>query len=264
MRKFTYPILIILVSIGFYLWEQQLDKKHYEDLKANSRITANFDYLPKGFKGELVSHAYYDLAYSETHEQALWVAYKLQKSHLSDNDFKRPYFEIDPLVKTQAASWRNYKNSGYDRGHLCPAGDRRFSKEAYDETFLTSNISPQLHDFNAGIWNELEQKIRYWVKKDQQLYIVTGPVFKNTSKTIGSEQVTVPTHFYKAILKYGKGEPKCIGFLFPHKKGLKNLKNYSISIDKLEETIGYDLFSSLDDALENKLEKENNQWMWRF
>ncbi len=264
MRKYLYPVLITLVSIGFYFWEKQLDRDHYEGLKNETNSYMDFNYFPTGAKGELVEHAYYDLMYSEKHEQPIWVAYELKKEHLSDNDFKRPYFEIDPLVKTQAASWKNYKKSGYDRGHYCPAGDRRFSKKAYDETFLTSNISPQLHDFNAGIWNKLEQKIRYWVRKDKQLFIVTGPIFKNAKKAIGSENVTVPTHFFKAILKYGKGTPKSIAFIMPHQRGLKDLKKHIVSIDELEKVIGYDLFSFLNDDLEHKLEKEKNTWMWRF
>jgi len=264
MRKYLYPVLIVLVSVGFYLWEHKLDKQHYEDLKKENTPNLNFNYFPKGATGELVHHTYYSLLYSEAHEQPLWVAYELKKEHLSNNDFKRPYFEIDPLVKTQAANWRNYKKSGYDRGHYCPAGDRRFSKTAYNETFLTSNISPQIHEFNAGIWNNLEQKIRYWVKNDKQLFVITGPIFENTKQSIGSEQVTVPTHFFKAVLKYGKGEPKAIAFIFPHKKGLKNIKKYAVSIDKLEKVLDYDLFAMLEDSLENKLEEDDNTWMWRF
>ena len=77
----------------------------------------------------------------------------------------RDSFIEDPLVKTESADWRNYKKSGYDKGHLCPAGDMKISEESYNDTFFTSNISPQKHDFNAGIWNNLEQKICYWTSK---------------------------------------------------------------------------------------------------
>ena len=82
-------------------------------------------------------------------------------------------------------SLRNYKNSGFDRGHLCPAGDRRYSQEAHDETFLTSNISPQDHDFNAGVWNRLEQKVRYWARKYDGVFVVTGGVLNGEMETIG-------------------------------------------------------------------------------
>lgn len=264
MRRYLYPILIVLVSVGFYFWEHKLDSDYYKDLSKEATNHSTFDFLPKGGKGQIVKHAYYTLKYSEEHEQSLWVAYELKEEHLSSNQFKRPYFEVDPLVKTQAASWRNYKKSGYDRGHLCPAGDRRFSKKAFDETFLTSNISPQIHDFNAGVWNKLEQKVRHWVKNDKQLFIVTGPIFEDSKKTIGSEQVTVPTHFFKAILKYDRSNSKSIAFVLPHKKGIRDFKNYTISIDELEKKLDYDLFSSLEDKLEVKLESSDNKWMWRF
>lgn len=58
------------------------------------------------------------------------------KAKSGNNNFKRPYFIQDPLVKTKSADYKNYKNSGYDRGHLCPAGDMKFSKEAFDDTFI--------------------------------------------------------------------------------------------------------------------------------
>src|SRR5690606_31270175 len=157
-------------------------------------------FLPTSTTGQIIHHEGYSLSYSEAHEQAEWVAYELKKSHLSGHNFKRPYFEIDKAIKTGAASWRNYKNSVYDRGHLCPAGDRTYSKEAHDETFLTSNISPQNHGFNSGIWNTLEQKTRYWARKYNGVFVVTGGVLKDELKTIGEERVAVPDQFYKIIL----------------------------------------------------------------
>lgn len=120
-----------------------------------------FDFLPTSTTNQIVVHENYTLSYVEKFEQAEWVAYELKKSHMSTTNFERPFFIEDSKVKTRSADWRNYKRSGYDKGHLCPAGDRKFSKSAFDETFLTSNISPQKHDFNDGVWNRLEQKVRY-------------------------------------------------------------------------------------------------------
>jgi endonuclease G len=134
-----------------------------------------------------VHHEGCSLSYIEPHEQAEWVAYGLKKSQVANANCKRPYFEIDTAVKTGAANWRNYKNSGYDRGHLCPAGDRKHSQTAHDETFSTSNISPQAHDFNSGIWNTLEQKVRYWARKYDGVFVVTGGVLKGKMRTIGEE-----------------------------------------------------------------------------
>ena len=253
--------------IAFYFANNYLDTKHYEDFKETTTSTSkksDFNYLPTSTTNQIVEHAYYTLSYVEKHEQAEWVAYELLKKHIAYNKFKRPYFEVDPLVKTNSASWKNYKNSGYDRGHLCPAADRRFNKKAHDETFLTSNISPQLNEFNAGIWNDLEKKVRYWLNRDQQFYVVTGPVFGNSKKTIGFEKVTVPTHFFKVILKYGNGKPKLISFLIPHQTTSRDLTDFIISTDKLEEILYIDFFAALPDDLENKLESEKNKSDWKF
>ena len=110
------------------------------------------------------------------------MAYELKKEHLSYTKHKRPLFELDKKVLTKSAHWGNYKNSGYSKGHLLPAGDRKFSKEAYINTFLMSNVSPQRPDFNAGVWNRLEQKVRYWAGKERHLYVVVGGVLKDDLK----------------------------------------------------------------------------------
>jgi len=264
MRRFLYPILAVVVSVLFYLYENKLDTDYYNDYKEevkDSGSTSSFDYLPKSTNNQIVEHAYYTLSYNEQHEQPDWVAYELKLEHTAYNDLKRPYFEEDPLVKTISASWKNYKRSGYDKGHLCPAADRRFNKKAHDETFLTSNISPQEHKFNAGIWNDLEKKIRQWVKKDKRLYIVTGPVFGSSKKTIGSEHVTVPNHFFKIILKYGNGKPKMMGFLMPHNTTSRNLKEFVLPVDKIESLVGHDFFYELPDSIEKELESvKSSDW----
>tara|TARA_R110000851_G_scaffold298770_1_gene454300 strand:+ start:11536 stop:12078 length:543 start_codon:yes stop_codon:yes gene_type:complete len=172
-------------------------------------------------------------------------AYELKKSDLTKNEFERPYFIEDKKVKTKSADWRNYKNSGYDRGHLCPAGDRRMSFEAYNETFLTSNISPQDHDFNAGIWNRLEQKVRYWAEKYDGVYIVTGGVLKENLKTIGDENVSVPNKFYKIIVDASGGKYKAVAFLIPNKPSSESFYEYAVSIDEIEARTGIDFFSEI-------------------
>ncbi len=201
-RKYIYPLLVVLFTLGWYVFEQYankaLDAPLIEEGK-KPKVTTNTYFLPSSTTGQVIHHHYYSLSYSEPDEQAEWVAYELKKSQVVNADFKRPYFEVDPSVSTKSAHWRNYKNSGYDRGHLCPAADREFSKEAFEETFLTSNITPQRHEFNAGIWNRLEQKVRYWAKKYNGVYVVTGGVLKDKIGAIGTENVTVPESFYKIV-----------------------------------------------------------------
>jgi len=110
----------------------------------------SFDYLPTSTTNQIVKHEFYTLSYNEKYEQAEWVAYELKKSYVRSSNFERPYFVEDPKVKTGSADWRNYKKSGYDKGHLCPAGDMEFAIKAYNDTFFTSNISQQTRDLNGG------------------------------------------------------------------------------------------------------------------
>ena len=135
----------------------------FDLLKDNSKIQTQtqkgtFDYLPTSTTNQIIKHDYYTLSYNEKYEQAEWVAYELKKSYVRSSNFDRPYFIEDPKVKTGSADWRNYKKSGYDKGHLCPAGDMEFAINAYNDTFFTSNISPQKHDFNGGVWNQIRTK----------------------------------------------------------------------------------------------------------
>ncbi|WP_339633834.1 DNA/RNA non-specific endonuclease [Bizionia echini] len=266
-NRTVYSILAIVLVFGVYGYEFFLNNKEEQAIVDSGREiktpTVAF-FLPTSTTGQVVHHQGYSLSYSESHEQAEWVAYELKKEHLSQTNFERPYFEIDKAVKTGAASWRNYKNSGYDRGHLCPAADRRYSKEAHDETFLTSNISPQNHDFNSGIWNTLEQKTRYWASKYNGVFVVTGGVLGRNLKTIGSEKVAVPNQFYKIILDYNDGNPKVLAFLMPHVNSNKPLYEFVVSVDTVEELTGIDFFSELEDAIETRMESSRSYNKWRF
>ncbi|MCB0382174.1 MAG: DNA/RNA non-specific endonuclease [Psychroserpens sp.] len=255
---------MLLTIFGYELVLKSEETSKIIEEGASVKANTNEYFLPSSTTGQVVHHDNYSLSYSETHEQAEWVAYELKKTHLSNTNFKRPYFEIDEAVKTGAAHWRNYKNSGYDRGHLCPAGDRRFSKEAHDETFLTSNISPQEHQFNSGIWNTLEQKVRYWASKYDGVFVVTGGVLKGKMKTIGEEAVSVPNQFYKVLIDTNTGTPKMIAFLIPHEDSNEPLYKFVVSVDEIEALTGIDFFAELEDRIENKLEASSSYKDWSF
>lgn len=253
--------------IAIYVFEHYLNSEEKSAIVEEGKqpkTETNEYFLPTSTTGQIVHHQNYSLSYSEPYEQAEWVAYELKSSHLSSTNHKRPYFEIDNAVKSGAAHWRNYKQSGYDRGHLCPAGDRRFSKAAHDETFLTSNISPQEHQFNAGVWNRLEQKVRYWAKKYDGVFVVTGGILKDGLKTIGEERVAVPNQFYKIVLDYTNGKPKVLAFLMNHNDSDMPLYKFVVSVDEVEKLTGIDFFPELDDAIENKIEASSSYKNWSF
>jgi endonuclease G len=266
-KRKLYTVIAIVLLVGVYAYEHFLvenDKEEFVSEGERIKTNTNEFYLPSSTLGQIVHHEGYSLSYSEPHEQAEWVAYELKKIHLSKINHKRPYFEIDKSVKTGAAHWRNYKNSGYDRGHLCPAGDRRYSQTAHDETFLTSNISPQEHEFNSGIWNTLEQKVRYWASKYDGVFVVTGGVLNSDLKSIGDDHVSVPNQFYKIVLDSNSGKTKMIAFLIPHENSSLPLYEFVVSVDSLEGLTGIDFFPELNDEVENKLEASSSYKEWSF
>ncbi len=263
-KKIKLVITIIVLIVGWWLQRKENAQISSQTQTEHTTNSDSFDYLPTSTTGAIVKHNGYQLSYNEKHEQAEWVAYTLDKNDIIYTKHKRPFFISDPKVKTKSADWRNYKNSGYDKGHLCPAGDKRYSKKAHDETFYTSNISPQKHDFNAGIWNKLEQKTRYWAKKYNHLYVVTGGILESNLKTIGRDKVSVPKYFYKILLDYTQPEIKAIAFLVPHKESNKPLYDFVVSIDEIEQKTGINFFPELPDTIENKLESSTNYKNWSF
>jgi len=262
-KKYVYTIIALLIALGLYLYENYA---WGEQILAKDAVVLDdaISYLPTSTTGEIVIHPYYSLSYSEEHEQAEWVAYKLTADQVVNTQFKRPYFEKDKKIKTKSAHYKNYKNSGYDKGHLCPAADRKFSKKAHDGTFLMSNVSPQEHEFNSGVWNRLEQKTRFWATKYKGIYIVTGGVLEQNLPTIGTEKVAVPKQFYKIILDFTQPEVKAIAFLVPHQESNKALYTFVTSIDSIENLTGIDFFSELPDEIENRLEQSSSYKQWSF
>ena len=212
---------------------------------------------------QIINHKYYNLCYSEKHEQAYWVSYTLDNERLSDSVKRTNDFRIDPSVKTGSATLMDYKGSGYDRGHLAPAGDMKFSLEAMSESFFMSNMSPQVPSFNRGIWKKLEFFIRECAKYEGQLYIVTGPVLTGIYPTIGISEVSIPEYYFKTILDYVEPELKGIGFILPNNKSKKPLQSFAVSIDDVERITGIDFFHSLPDEIENKIESDYSFNNWK-
>ena len=259
----VFSIIIIGLFFGIYSFSNASSSESKPELLVQVQ-TQEKNLLPSSTTKQIVKHEYYTLSYNEKYEHAEWVAYQLKMNVVKNKNFKRPYFIVDPKVGTGSADWRNYKNSGYDKGHLCPAGDMQFSLKAFNETFYTSNISPQDHDFNGGVWNRLEQKTRYWADKYGGVYVVTAGVLQGAKKTIGIEKVLVPEYFYKIVLRKTAANMKMIAFLVPNKKSDNPLYSFVVSVDSIEAMTGIDFFPQLEDKLESQLEKSNDYKSWSF
>ena len=225
----------------------------------------NLDLGTPSRNGQLVDRTGYVFLYSEKHEQPLWVSYKLTKAEVQNKVTKRKdNFRLDPIIKTGSAILADYKGSGYDRGHLAPAGDMAWSKKAMSESFFLTNMSPQVPGLNRGMWRILEEQIRKWTLKEQELYIITGPIIRPNHKTIGPNKVTVPQWYYKIIVDYHQPEIKALAFMIPNRKPQKSLQSFAVSIDKLEEMTQLDFLNLLPEKVQAQLESKVNLSQWKL
>lgn len=212
---------------------------------------------------KLVNHFAFSLVYSEVHEQAKWVAYKLTKGETNKKYKRTDRFIIDPKIATGSATSPDYKGSGFDRGHLAPAGDMAWSQTAMEESFYYSNMSPQKASFNRGIWKKLESLVRGWAVLYDSIIVVTGPILKGNLNSIGPSSVSVPRSYFKVILKLGE-EKEAIGFVLKNEAGSSSLSASTKTIDEIEKLTGLDFFHSLSDDLENSLESKICQSCWNW
>ncbi len=236
------------------------------DIPYNGNQLAQYLLPSQPKQDEIITHIGYTLAYNEQNEEADWVAYELTKAEVQAQRKRIDSFKPDPYVSTGSATLADYKSSGYDRGHLAPFADMKWSEQAMKESFYMSNMTPQKPEFNQGIWEELESCVRNWAISDQQVYVVTGPVFNNPPagrNYIGMDKVAIPDAFFKIILDFKQPGFKVISFLIPNERSMNSYWDYTVSIDTIEKKTGLDFFSKLPESIEIEIERENNVSGWR-
>lgn len=218
---------------------------------------------PKGTPEQILKRTGYVASYNKTTLLPNWVAWHLTAER-TEGSAKRSgvdFAEDTEVPEPRATDW-DYYNSGYDRGHMCPAADNKWSKKAMEESFLFTNMCPQNGNLNRGDWNEMEMACRKWAKKYGDLYIVCGPIlYKGKHKTIGKNKVVVPEAFFKVVLRTGD-DPQAIGFIYKNTSGNRPKDSYVNTVDEVERITGIDFFSSLPDDVEKKVEAECDLGLW--
>lgn len=205
---------------------------------------------------QILKRTGFTISYNKARRVPNWVAWHLTKSHTYGSAKRnKEIFLPDESVPSPRATDNDYYNSRYDRGHLCPAGDNKWSDEAMRESFLFTNTCPQNHGLNKDAWNDLEIQCRKWAREYGSIDIVTGPIFygKGEQKTIGRNKVWVPDAFFKVVL-CRKGTPKALGFIYQNRGGSQRMSDCVCTVDEVEELMGMDFFPSLADHIENKVE----------
>lgn len=214
---------------------------------------------------DVIEYHGFTVSYNHSTLVPNWVAYELTDFELNGSyDTKSTNFSRDPNLVGAQASREDYSRSGWDKGHMAPKADMRWSSLSYWQSFYFTNICPQDHDFNAGDWNTLEKHVRNWAKKYGRVWVVCGPIFTtNEYGTIGAAKVQIPDKFYKALLIKDGREYSAIAYVMPNKAKHHPLKDYACTVDELEEMIDRDLFPKLGDAVEEKIEGAISWGKWK-
>lgn len=211
----------------------------------------------------LDEHAFV-LSYSPTKRVPNWVAWRLGRSDLGNvrrkNDFRA---DLSLPARFYRVNEADYLHSGYDRGHMCPSGDRQNSPAENSRTFVFTNMQPQIHELNAGPWERFEVYARERAERGQQLYIVAGGVFSAPFPTIGNG-VAVPSANFKILVALNPGEraqdvtrdSAVLAVLMPNQRGVaeREWTEYLTTVDAIEQATGYDFLNAIPEPVQRVLE----------
>lgn len=211
----------------------------------------------------------------------LWVAYRLTSADLQGSSERPNAFRPDPRLPPQArATLTDYKSSGFDRGHMAPDADFKFSTIARVNTYILSNICPQYPPFNRGIWAQLEERVREWARTYGAVYVVTGALFdhdrdgrRDPDSTVQRIpplwRVGLPTAFYKILVRKKGATWDALAVVLAHTRGTgagqstaARLTRGITTIDAIEKKAAVDFFPGLPKAQQATLEAFKPQALW--
>ena len=221
--------------------------------------------MPRPRHGEdVVEHTGFTTSYNHTTLVPDWAAYDLTSQELQGTNKPSCSFGWNPNLEGSQASREDYVNSGWDKGHMVPKADLKWSSDAFIESHYFTNICPQDHDFNAGDWRKLEEFVRRMANKFGTIYVVCGPIFgEHKYGYLGKNRVAIPDAFFKAILAHKNGSYIAIGFVMDNSSEYRQgYRDCACSIDDVERITGLDLFYNLNDSIERLVEADYNLREW--
>lgn len=215
--------------------------------------------LQNGRAEQIIEHTGYTVSYNYKWNIPNWVAYELSATEVQGEEDRNEHFYPDPYVIGTPVVSSDYSNSGYDRGHMAPAADMKWSEQAMRESFYMTNICPQNHNLNAGDWKALEEYVRNLALTYERVYVCCGPIVRNTNKKIGNTtKIVVPQSFFKVVLLRRHNSWSGIGYVMDNKtrSGKKTLADYAKTINEIEELTNIDFFVALPDDVEERVESQ--------
>lgn len=214
---------------------------------------------------ELIVRDRYVLLHDPTLQTARWVSYVLAPEDIGSGPDRTDDFREDPMLTGERGELDDYRNSGFDRGHLCPAADAKKSAEDMSSTFYLSNMIPQTASLNRGQWARLEDQVRGWVSPAGKLLVVTGPAFQpgKERREIG-DGVDVPTHCWKVVVRPGASyaETRAIAFILPNTQDVPDFRQATVTVDAVEMATGIDLIADMPDEFEDRIEARVDAAVW--
>ena len=241
-------------------------KEHKTQKKSEAVAQLEIPVLEKKAPSQILSYKGFTVSYNNNTRLPNWVAYELTATEVAGDLPRKDKFRPDPAANGPQANREDYRNSGWDRGHMAPAADMKWDAEAMGESCYFTNICPQNPQLNGGDWKELEDKCRKWAEKHGRIYIACGPIILgNEHGTIGANEVIIPDKFYKVVLARINGEYRGAGFIF-HNSPLRKskisgkppvnrpLESYLVPIDEVEAITGIDFFPALPADTQNRVE----------
>jgi DNA/RNA endonuclease G (NUC1) len=256
----TWEIREVKVATGEYnaATAPTVDPKKVGWMELPAMDNTAYGYYSHSFTMSSKAYRNYTFAWSQKDHAAAWVAYPLCKTYTNKAVQRTDAWAYDPLLGSElsAAPFSGYAGD-YARGHQLPSADRLCCREANEQTFYGTNIVPQLNEHNEGIWAGLEDHVRWVANDSDTTYVVTGCILNGAtefSTDSDGKKVTIPTAFFKALLRYEANASGNVwtgaAFYTDHKQySNHDFKAISMSIDELEQKTGYDFFVNLVDKI---------------
>lgn len=273
MKK-TLPIIltlafVCLIAVGIYgisgsdrtgqtVENKPLSKTSESDLDRDFLSVA----IPSGIAGQLKDYEGFRVSFNSDNHTPNWVAWELLGVETDGPKSRYNKFWQDDEIEGCPVTG-DYSYSGYDRGHMCPAADQKWSEQAMIDCFSLANIVPQDNALNTGAWKTLENKERAWAKRDSAILIVAGPIYEDSdTQRIGNAGVRVPSAFFKVLAAPYLDSPRGIAFVYPNMSSPGNMENYVMTIRDVEKLTGYDFFHNMPDDLEEAIETKASFRDW--
>lgn len=254
---FVAVLFFSLVAYGQWKKEQHASTAASVDVDCLKSVI-----MPDDVPEIIKEYTGFKVSFNPVHHVPNYVAWELTVHETEGASKRDSKFKADNDVYG-CATLDDYRRSGFDRGHMAPAADMKWSDQAMSDCHYLTNICPQDHKVNTGRWSTLEKLSRNWARRDSAIIIICGPVLTDElPQAIGRQQVSVPERFFKVFYAPYANPPSAIAFIVPNHPTDDSMEAMAVSVDDVEAITGFDFFSCLPDEIETRVEQNANYRYW--